>query len=295
MSSSGISRIPPSSDRKSLREEVGFGCPVQGCGSPYLSWHHFDPPWKERKHHKVDGMIALCLQHHREADVGTYTKEQLHEMKVSPYLRSVDHWPMGRFNWRRDKLLVVAGSNFCLGTETILKVGGQRLIWLTKDDQGYEQMNLDIRRTDGSKILEMEDNDWSIHKNFNDLECPPSGNSLALRVHDEDISLDLIFKQVRKANLKSYIMLLSKRKAMVETSLANTGIDLDQLFKAPLEHAYQRICDEIDGDQVTLCKVKARLKWPLDLQLTEKRAQLLGLTLAGNFAINPGNTCFSVG
>lgn len=27
-----------------LRREVGFGCPV--CRSPFLTWHHFDPPVK---------------------------------------------------------------------------------------------------------------------------------------------------------------------------------------------------------------------------------------------------------
>jgi hypothetical protein len=29
---------------RQLRQEVGFRCPVDDCGNPYLTWHHFDPP-----------------------------------------------------------------------------------------------------------------------------------------------------------------------------------------------------------------------------------------------------------
>jgi hypothetical protein len=73
--------------RKALRKEVGFGCPVKDCGNPYLTWHHFDPPWEIAKHkpkperHKVEGIIALCHSHHDEADAGAFTKEQLHALK----------------------------------------------------------------------------------------------------------------------------------------------------------------------------------------------------------------------
>ena len=58
-------------------------CPVDGCCSPYLTYHHFDPPWAEQRQHKVGGMIALCLQHHKEADGGAFTTEQLRRLKMS--------------------------------------------------------------------------------------------------------------------------------------------------------------------------------------------------------------------
>ena len=31
-----------------LRTEVGYGCPI--CRSPFLTWHHFDPPYSVRPH-----------------------------------------------------------------------------------------------------------------------------------------------------------------------------------------------------------------------------------------------------
>jgi hypothetical protein len=54
------SRTPPIAVRRKLRQEVGFACPVPDCGSPYLTWHHFDPPWHVTPQHEPAGMIALC-------------------------------------------------------------------------------------------------------------------------------------------------------------------------------------------------------------------------------------------
>src|SRR5215211_7582447 len=79
---SWVNRTPPIEVRRELRREVGFGCPVDGCGSPYLTWHHFDPPWKERQHHDVVGMVALCREHHDKADVGAFTRQQLRQLKT---------------------------------------------------------------------------------------------------------------------------------------------------------------------------------------------------------------------
>lgn len=39
-----MTRNIPKDVRKILRKEVYFGCPIKDCGSPYLSYHHFNPP-----------------------------------------------------------------------------------------------------------------------------------------------------------------------------------------------------------------------------------------------------------
>lgn len=78
-----MNRTPPARIRERLRREVGFGCPVKGCGSPYLTWHHFDPPWSKHEHHEPNGMIALCREHHDQADAGAFTKDQLRAFKVA--------------------------------------------------------------------------------------------------------------------------------------------------------------------------------------------------------------------
>lgn len=74
-------RIPEEVKRQ-LRREVGFGCPL--CRKPFLSWHHFDPPYHVEAHNRPEGMIALCLEHFAEADQGLFSPEELRRLKVSP-------------------------------------------------------------------------------------------------------------------------------------------------------------------------------------------------------------------
>jgi hypothetical protein len=82
-----------------IRREVGFRCPVPDCGSPYLTWYHFDPTWHEREHNEPSGMIALCQEHHDKADAGAFTLEQLRDMKRQGRERS--ETLKGRFDWVR--------------------------------------------------------------------------------------------------------------------------------------------------------------------------------------------------
>ena len=77
-----LSRTPPESVRHFLRSEVNFGCPIQGCGIPYLTWHHFDPPWNIEEHHNPEGMIALCHTHADLADGKRWTNDQLRQFET---------------------------------------------------------------------------------------------------------------------------------------------------------------------------------------------------------------------
>jgi hypothetical protein len=100
-----MNRDPDESVKKILRQEVHFGCPIENCGSPYLSFHHFDPPWRLRQHHEPGGMIALCLEHHIRADRNAYSIQQLKEMKRSPFLKKVGANPIGDISWKRENLV----------------------------------------------------------------------------------------------------------------------------------------------------------------------------------------------
>ncbi|MFC2013399.1 hypothetical protein ACFLU8_00695 [Chloroflexota bacterium] len=105
-----MNRTPPADVRKKLRKEVGFGCPIQGCGNPYLQWHYFDPPWTECQHHNPDGMIALCADHHAKA--GAYTEKQLRDFKRKAVEQSQE--VRGLFEWMRRDILVAVGDGLNL-------------------------------------------------------------------------------------------------------------------------------------------------------------------------------------
>ncbi len=65
----------PDHVKEELRAEVGYGCPV--CRSPFLTWHHFDPPYNVRPHNDPKGVDRPCGEHHGEADNDNWPPERL--------------------------------------------------------------------------------------------------------------------------------------------------------------------------------------------------------------------------
>jgi hypothetical protein len=181
-----LDRTPPVGVRRQLRREVGFGCPVEGCSNPYLTYHHFDPPWKEREHHNAEGMIALCAEHHAKADSGAFTREQLGELKRKAVERRSE--PQGRFDWLRRELLVVVGGNFYPRAEGVLEVGGRRVIWFSRDTGGHICVNVDLPfvSKSGEPRLLLRDNDWLLQGIPTDFECPPSGRLIHAKYENGD-------------------------------------------------------------------------------------------------------------
>ena len=166
-------RTPPTDVRRALRLEVAFGCPVPGCGNPYLMWHHFDPPWSQRQHHDVAGMIALCAEHHAKADAGAFTKEQLREFKTAGASRSA---PItGRFDWMRRDVLAVVGGSFFYETPIIIRHKGQPLIWFNRDASQMMLLNLRMLSGSGQPRLRLDDNFWLDLGQPTDFECQPNG------------------------------------------------------------------------------------------------------------------------
>jgi len=121
-----ISRDPGTNVKLLLRSEVNFGCPVRfldgsGCGCPILTYHHFDPPWAEYHHHDPEGMIALCPQHHHQADAGLWSKAQLKLMKRMPF---VDSQLNVRWPWQTECMLLKVGPSFVLESGCAIRLDG---------------------------------------------------------------------------------------------------------------------------------------------------------------------------
>lgn len=152
-----LNRTPPADVRHHHSAEVGFGCPVEGCGSPYLMWHHFDPTWSERQHHEPGGMVALCRDHHPEADSGAFTHDQLREFKrVGRDRRQALH---ARFNWMRRDLLAVVGGQFYYDTPIAVQVGDQQRrnrLGSSTDEQWQPTPPESLTNTEGAEKAELK-------------------------------------------------------------------------------------------------------------------------------------------
>ena len=219
---------PPANVRKALRSEVGFVCPVDGCGSPYLTWHHFDPPWRVRAHHEPSGMIALCLQHHKEADSGAFTSAQLRKLKSTGDKRPI----RGRFNWKREQLILEAGGGLYIRCPVLLEVGDRPMIWLTSDSQGNQLLNLDIWDSDGQLAFSMRDNDWIVVGDLHDLEAPPSARSLVVSAPEKNIRLSIKFATATLEHIQR--KLLTRQEEMAERAIAAYAQHHERLAQQPL-------------------------------------------------------------
>lgn len=178
------SRTPPIEIRRRLRREVGFGCPVPGCRNPFLEYHHFDPPWRIEHHHRPEGMIALCESHHSQAGGGAFTDDQIREMKRAE--RSVERPVSARFNWMRNSLLVVAGGMFFYEVKTMVQYRSMPVIWFNRDEFGHQLLNVRMLSRTSEKRLWIQDHDWILHGEPEDVECPPSGRFLNVKYSNGD-------------------------------------------------------------------------------------------------------------
>ncbi|MGH2946502.1 MAG: hypothetical protein ACRDPC_09645 [Solirubrobacteraceae bacterium] len=95
-----------------------------------MTWHHFDPPWREREHHSSDGMVALCIAHHAQADAGAFTREELHRFKRDG-VRSTS-FPAATFNWMREDLIAFVGGIFYVDVAVAVQVGRYPIVWFTE-------------------------------------------------------------------------------------------------------------------------------------------------------------------
>ena len=237
-----MQRKPSIEVRRQLRKEVGFGCPVRGCGRPFLEWHHFDPPWRELNHHNPAGMIALCVQHHAEADGGAFTIEQLKRWKQPAGEADQVN---GRFNWMRNELLLIVGGNYFIETYDAISINGHRFIWLSRDDEGYLLLNIAPIVVNGEPRFSMEENFWTTHGNEEDVECPPSGKLVSVKYPDGDsCSVKFLELKSNQALRKRYP---DAPKALFEFNTPLTAVEVTfRLKSAELDIGPKRMV--INGD-----------------------------------------------
>jgi hypothetical protein len=186
-----VSRTPPTDVLTALREEVGFHCPAADadgdiCGNPYLTWHHFDPPWRTETHHRPEGMIALCRTHADKADNGSYTDDQLRRLKAEGRGRGRE--VSGRFDWMRRDLLAVVGGNAYFRTPVVIQVSNRPVVWFNRNEQHELLLNFDMPAISGASRASIRDNGWTVSPtDVRELICPPSGRKLDIKYKNGDL------------------------------------------------------------------------------------------------------------
>ncbi len=196
-----MNRTPPREVLERLRREVNFGCPVRRCGIPYLTWHHFDPPWSIKEHHDPEGMIALCHMHQDLADGGRWTVDQLRSMKRNPFV--TNNSISAYYDYLRKKVVCNIG-NLAYDARDVLQINRERVIGFEKDRDSYDRLNLLIRGSDGSVIMEMTNNFWTAFSpKLYDLSCSAQGKQLKLRSKDGHTRFEMRFDDLSAVAFQS--------------------------------------------------------------------------------------------
>lgn len=309
----------PADVTRSLRAEVGYLCPAPGCNSPYLTWHHFNPPYREGQSHEPTGIVALCLQHHKEADQGAFSLEQLRGMKRI-LEKGPRPMPAGHFNWRRDQLILEAGGNLLVRVQTLLQIGDRPIVWLSNDENGHQLLNMDVYGLDGRVLFQMRDNEWSTAELFDDLFCPPAADSIVLRVRSRDILLKLKFKSLTPPQLREHLVRRERRGMESSARHLEQNVVQRRRERAPehflrhleqsasemrasaaaraadqAEHLYDRIRNGQDPSDYILCELEGRLPFPVQVTMTPSRTVIGGGLTIGSSTMLGGMTAFQIG
>ena len=186
-----------------LRKEVGFGCPV--CRSPFLTWHHFAPPEHVEKHWRPEGMIALCLEHHPNADPegfggNAYSPDELREMKKKDY--SPEDVRGNFISWQKKNVLVRMGRCYATPPATVLSVNGIPQISLRRNEAGLLALSFQLRNKNDDVLVEMEDNWFTAYPpNVHDMTVTPKTRDVKVWLDKEDVGLELSFSRISIENI----------------------------------------------------------------------------------------------
>lgn len=216
-----MQRNPPEYVCKILRKEVNYGCPI--CGSPFLTWHHFDPPWRERQHHNPEGMIALCAEHAQKADGCNYTKDQLKSYKENPVVKDMikDHrWP-----WEPEKLVFLIGGSVVFGVRPLLTLRGKEIFgatreWIPGRTTKSIFFNFNLVDPNGNPIVDMKKNWLTIHtSSIADLKLTTRSTKFVVS-HDSGLKLSICFHRYLLQDFQEHLWDVAiGNKAIIEPSV----------------------------------------------------------------------------
>ncbi len=256
-----MDRTPPMEILETLRREVNFGCPVANCGVPYLTWHHFSPPWRVREHHDPKGMIALCHTHHDMAEGCRWTVEQLRQMKSQPFITGDSI--SASYDYLRRKVVCKVG-NLAYNARNVLEIDGERVLGFERDGQGYDRLNVLIRGKDNSIILEMKNNFWTVFlPTIYDLRCSAQGKEMEIRTKDAQTRFEMRFDELTQDNLGAQF---------------------------PSTHIEEFIEAIGNPAVIPVWTIKGKLRWGsqwLEIHESEVRDLQHGSTVSGTILLNP--------
>jgi len=171
-------------NREKLRKEVNYVCPardVKGpCSSLFLTWHHFDPPFKNCREHIPSGIIALCSNHASRADAGEYSVKELKDWKNNPNVTDITQIREYVGFLHKNDLIVNLANSFLKKNRANIKCGDS-YINIHKDQNGLILFNMKIKDIGNQDLFYMCDNIFQPATQDIVIECKPKSINLKIK------------------------------------------------------------------------------------------------------------------
>jgi hypothetical protein len=147
--------IPPDVKR-ALRQEAGFGCCK--CGFPIYDYQHIIP-YSVDPHFRVEDMMLLCPNHHREATLQAISETEQRRYKANPYNRRRGT-AEGSLRINSSTVAVKLGTVNFVGDGTLLQVDEEDLIALHLGEERIVQLSASLYNRDGELLSLIHRNEW---------------------------------------------------------------------------------------------------------------------------------------
>jgi hypothetical protein len=227
--------------QRQLRQEVAFGCPIRRCRKPFLTYHHFDPPWRVEEHFNPDGVIALCWEHHSEAEEH-YTKDYLRKLKQASY--SVED-VKGQFpSWQGEFLIRCAG-NYVGGSKAVLQMEGEDIIKLERGEENLLFLSFHLQSKDGKTVAVMKDNVFELGPaEPYDVKTTNSKNRIKVWFAKHDIGLAVTISRLTNERLDR---ILKTDRERAQAKLARIEARVKEDLESGLARMARFLPDEADA------------------------------------------------
>jgi hypothetical protein len=153
-------------------------------------------------------MIALCPEHHHQADGGLWTKVQLKQFKKYPFVDDVIRvqWP-----WRPEVLIMKVGPSLVMGSGSPIRLDGLPIMrFHPQVIEGLDERTIifdsDIRDAQMKRWLKISDGWFDLRlENTTDLIFTPQTKTIFAK-HNDQTYISMRFKKYRLDVFKKWIL-----------------------------------------------------------------------------------------
>jgi hypothetical protein len=184
----GLSRDIPSSVKRQVRQQCGFGCVI--CGLGIVQYEHVEPEFKDAKEHRADSIALLCPQCHAKITTKMWSKSRVKLAMRMPKCKQ-EGFAREFFDFVNESPVLVFGGVRLSNCEIPIEVAGYPLFSIKAPDNTGEPFLLSGTFTDsnGDTSLTIIDNEWRASSSAWDVEV--KGHSITIREKERKIHLVL--------------------------------------------------------------------------------------------------------